>query len=99
MKKIKKQFSYHLMMLPGMIFLIIFSFVPMFGIIMAFQDYIPAKGILNSRWVGLENLKFLFVLPDSKQILINTVIIAFWKMVLSIIVPVAFALLLNEIRL
>ncbi|HEX3078144.1 MAG TPA: ABC transporter permease subunit [Lachnospiraceae bacterium] len=99
MKKIKKQFSYHLMMLPGMIFLIIFSFVPMFGIIMAFQDYIPAKGILHSRWVGLENLKFLFVLPDSKQILINTVIIAFWKMVLSIIVPVAFALLLNEIRL
>lgn len=90
---------YHLMLLPGMIFLLVFSFVPMLGIVMAFQDYVPAKGFFNSKWVGLENIKFMFELPDSRQILINTVVIAFWKMLLGIIVPVCFALLINEVRL
>lgn len=87
------------MLVPGMIIILIFTIIPAFGMIMAFQDYVPAKGILNSKWVGLENFKFLFVLPDSRQIFENTLIISFWKMVLNIIVPVGFALLLNELRL
>ncbi|PXV91213.1 putative aldouronate transport system permease protein [Lachnotalea glycerini] len=97
MRRWKKQIYYHALMLPGMIFLIIFSFVPMFGIIMAFQNYIPAKGILKSKWVNWDNFKFIFTIPDSKQIFLNTIIIAFGKMLLGIIVPVCFALLLNEI--
>lgn len=91
--------SYHLMLLPGMIILAIFTFVPMFGLAMAFQNFVPAKGISGSKWIGLDNFKFLFVLPDSKQILINTLIIALGKMILGIVIPVCFALLLNEIRL
>lgn len=51
MKKRKSQLGYHMMLAPGMMFLILFSFIPMFGIIMAFQDYIPTKGILGSPWV------------------------------------------------
>ncbi|MBB5195804.1 ABC transporter permease [Anaerocolumna cellulosilytica] len=98
MRKPKKQLYYHVMMLPGMIFLAIFSFVPMFGIIMAFQNYIPAKGILNSKWVNFDNFKFIFTIPDSKQIFFNTITIALGKMILGVIVPVCFALLLNEIR-
>jgi len=98
MRKPKKQLYYHAMMLPGMIFLAIFSFVPMFGIIMAFQNYIPAKGILNSKWVNFDNFKFIFTIPDSKQIFFNTITIALGKMILGVIVPVCFALLLNEIR-
>ncbi|WP_125705968.1 ABC transporter permease [Lacticaseibacillus daqingensis] len=92
------QLMYHLMMLPGMLFLLVFSFVPMAGIVMAFQNYIPAKGILGSDWVGLANFKYMFQIPDSMQILANTVIIAGWKIVFNTIVPVVFALLLNEIR-
>lgn len=92
------QLMYHLMMLPGMLFLLVFSFVPMAGIVMAFQNYIPAKGILGSEWVGLANFKYMFQIPDSMQILANTVIIAGWKIVFNTIVPVVFALLLNEIR-
>lgn len=85
-------------MLPGMIFLIIFSFVPMFGIVMAFQKYIPAKGILASKWVGFDNFKYIFTIPDSKMIFSNTLIIAISKIILGIIIPVCFALLLNEIH-
>lgn len=98
MRKSKKQLYYHAMLLPGMIFLLIFSFIPMFGIVMAFQNYIPAKGIMKSDWVGWENFKFMFTIPDSKQIFVNTIIIALGKMLLGIIIPVCFALLLNEIR-
>ncbi|HEX3018170.1 MAG TPA: ABC transporter permease subunit [Caproicibacter sp.] len=99
MKNLKNQLSYHLMMGPGMILLLIFSYIPMFGILISFQDFVPAKGIFGSRWVGLENLKFLFSLPDANQVFVNTIVIAFWKMLFSILIPVCFALLLNEIRI
>lgn len=98
MKNKKSQFGYHMMLAPGMIFLILFSFIPMFGIIMAFQDYIPSKGILGSPWVGLDNFKYMLEIPDSMKILKNTLIIAIGKIILSTIVPITFALLLNEIR-
>ena len=88
----------HLMILPGMIILAIFVFAPLVGSMMAFENYIPAKGLLGSKWVGLENFKFIFSLPDSRQVFLNTLIIAFAKLVLNIIVPVTFAVLLNEIR-
>lgn len=86
------------MMLPGMIFLIIFSFIPMFGIVMAFQNYIPAKGISGSHWVGLDNFKFMLQIPDSKQIFANTIVIAVWKIIAGTLVSIIFALLLNEVR-
>lgn len=98
MRRKNDQIAFHLMMAPGMIFLIIFSFIPMFGIIMAFQNYMPARGILRSPWVGLDNFKFMFQIPDSKQIFINTLVIAIGKIILGTIVSVGFALLLNEIR-
>lgn len=98
MSRPKKQWYYHLMMLPGMIFLIIFNFIPMFGIVMAFQDFSPAKGILESRWIGLDNFKFIFGLKESRQIFSNTIIISFGKILLGILIPVCFSLLLNEIK-
>ncbi|MHA6534246.1 ABC transporter permease [Paenibacillus sp. BAC0078] len=94
----KDQAAFHLMLAPSIVFLIIFSFIPMFGIVMAFQNYIPAKGISGSAWVGLDNFKFMFQIPDSKQILINTVVIALWKIIAGTFVSIVFALLLNEIR-
>ena len=90
---------FNLMLLPGMIMLALFVFLPLIGSVMAFQNYSPAKGILHSKWVGLNNFQFIFMLPDSKQVFINTIIIAFAKMICNIVVPVVFALMLNEIRL
>ncbi len=86
------------MLFPGMIFLILFHLIPMVGIIMAFQNFQPAKGIFGSEWIGLENFRRIFLLPDSRQIIGNTVIIAVSKLVLGTIAAVVFALLLNECR-
>ncbi|HEY5583273.1 MAG TPA: ABC transporter permease subunit [Ruminiclostridium sp.] len=91
------QKHYYLMLVPGMIWIIMFSIVPMFGIVMAFENFNPGLGMFHSQWVGLENFKYLFQLNDSKSVLINTLIIAVGKMVLNLLVPLVFALLLNEI--
>lgn len=90
--------SYQLMLLPGIIMLLIFIIVPLFGIVIAFQNYVPAKGILGSEWVGLEWFKYIFIMPDGLQVFWNTLVIAVGKIIMNIIVPVAFALLLNEAK-
>ena len=92
------QLYYHGMMLPGFIFLILFNFVPMFGVIMAFQDYRPAKGFFGSDFVGLKHFKYLFEMPDSFELFRNTLIIALGKIVLTTIMSIAFAILLNEVK-
>ncbi len=94
-----KLINYHLMLAPGTIALLIFSYLPMLGLIMAFQNYVPAKGFFRSKWVGLDNFKYIFSLPDSKLIFANTLIIAVLKIIVGLIVAIGFALLLNEIRL
>jgi putative aldouronate transport system permease protein len=99
MKNNKMALHFHLMLLPGMILLILFSIVPMFGVAIAFENYIPTRGILKSEWVGMENMIYMFQLPDSKQVFINTVVISIAKIIAGLIVPLAFALLLNEVRI
>ena len=90
--------QYHLMLLPGIVMLIIFSVVPMLGIVIAFQNYQPARGFLSSQFVGLKNFQLLFTYPDVQSIFINTIIIAVSKMILGIIIPVTFAVMLNELK-
>ncbi|MBD2871837.1 sugar ABC transporter permease [Paenibacillus sp. IB182493] len=87
------------MLIPGAVLLFIFSIVPMFGVAIAFQDYIPTKGIFASEWVGWENFGYMFSLPDSKQIFVNTISIALMKIAAGLVVPFVFALLLNEARI
>lgn len=98
MRKWGHQKHYYLMLLPGMVWLVMFSIVPMFGILMAFQNYNPGAGLLKSEWVGLENFKYMFQLNDSKTVIVNTLIIAVGKIVCNLIVPLVFAILLNELR-
>lgn len=94
----KNQWLFLAMIAPGMIFLLIFSYAPMFGLIMAFQDFVPARGFLGSDFVGLDNFIYIFNLPDIWQVTYNTVFIAVGKIVLNTIIPIIFAILLNEIR-
>lgn len=98
MKSRKQNLTLHAMMIPGMLFILIFNIVPMAGLVMAFQNFLPAKGFFRSRWVGLDNFKFMFQLPDSKQIFVNTLVIAISKMILNLLVPLVFALMLNAVR-
>ena len=93
----KERMTFHLMLLPGMIMLLIFVFVPLVGSLMAFQDYVPARGLFGSKWVGLENFEIIFSFPDSVQVFWNTLIIAFGKLVMNAIIPVVFSILLNEL--
>jgi putative aldouronate transport system permease protein len=86
------------MMLPGVLLVFLMSYVPMFGIVMAFQKFVPAKGILRSKFVGLDNFKYILAMPDTFQVLFNTVYISLMKIVLGIVIPVVVALLLNEVR-
>ncbi|HWO54017.1 MAG TPA: ABC transporter permease subunit [Paenibacillus cookii] len=86
------------MLMPGIILLLIFSIIPMFGLLMAFQDYKISKGIFGSPWVGLENFTYFFELSDSKVIIRNTLFLAISKIVANLIVPLVFAVLLNEVR-
>ncbi|GAA0137415.1 sugar ABC transporter permease [Paenibacillus sp. YSY-4.3] len=89
---------YYLMLLPGLIWLVFFNLLPMYGILMAFKDFNPGIGLLKSPWIGLENFNYMFELDDSKEIFANTITIAFAKMVGNLIVPLVFALMLNEVK-
>lgn len=97
MRKKSSELQYHLMLAPGMAFIIIFGIIPLFGMAIAFQDYIPVKGITGSKWVGLDNFIYMFQLDDSKRILFNTLFISILKMIMQVIVPVGAALLLHEL--
>lgn len=88
----------HLMLLPGVVILFVYHYVPMLGIALAFKQYIPAFGFQRSEWVGLQNFRYLAHLPDIWQVLWNTLWIAGMKIVIGQIVPIVVALLLNEVR-
>lgn len=99
MKKSIRELPLHLLVLPSLVLVIVFSYIPMSGIVIAFQKFSPTKGFFGSPWVGLDNFKYVFELPGTMQVIWNTVIIACMKIVAGLIVPVSIALLLNEIRI
>jgi putative aldouronate transport system permease protein len=94
----KSELPLHLMLLPGILVIIIFHYVPMGGIVIAFQRFIPAKGLFGPQeWIGFDNFQYIFSMPNTINVLRNTVTIAFWKIVLGLVVPITVALLLNEL--
>lgn len=98
-KRLNSQWIFLLMLLPGVILVFIYSYIPMAGIIIAFQKFIPAKGLFgNQTWVGLQNFIEVFSMPQSFRALKNTLVIASLKIVLGMLVPIVFSILLNEVR-
>jgi len=98
MQKLTKNLHLHLMLLPSVIAVFIFSYIPMAGIVIAFQKFVPAKGyILNQQFIGFENFRYILLMPNIYGVLRNTITIALGKIVLYIIVPIVVALLLNEV--
>ena len=88
---------YVMIMLP-LVPLALFHYYPMYGVVIAFQNFNPGLGFSGSPWVGLENFKFIFSNPDFKNVLANSFIIAVSKIVTLQIVAVSLALMLNEVR-
>jgi putative aldouronate transport system permease protein len=94
----KRTWPLHLMLLPAVVLQFIFGYLPLGGLVIAFKDYKPYDGIWGSKWVGLTHFRFMFEYPDSKQVILNTMLIAGLKIICNIAVPFVFALLLNEVR-
>lgn len=92
------QLPLHMMLIPGLAAIFIFSYYPMAGAAIAFQKYIPTKGLFHSKWIGLDNFRYVMELPDFYQVLWNTVYIAVMKIIAGLIIPIVVALLLNEVR-
>lgn len=89
--------QYYLMLVPGVILTFIFSYIPLYGVIIAFEDYNVGMGF-NSPWAGLKNFRYLFNQPTFTRTITNTLYISIWKLALGIVVPVTIAILLNEMR-
>jgi len=88
----------YLMALPGIVYFLVFKYLPMGGLIIAFQDYKPFLGILDSPWVGFEHFARLFTQDTFVMLLRNTLLLSFLLMLISFPVPIILALLLNELR-
>ncbi len=102
--KKKRRFSsyeipLHLMLIPGILVIFLFHYVPLGGLVIAFQRFVPAKGMFgNQRWVGFDNFEYVFSMPNTWNVIRNTVVIAFSKIVLGLVVPITVALMLNELQ-
>ncbi|MCM1543631.1 MAG: ABC transporter permease subunit [Blautia sp.] len=95
----KDSLFFHAMLFVPVVLLFIYHFLPIpAGILMAFENFQPAKGFFGSKGVGFENFRKLFLLPDTLPALRNILIIAIEKILCNIIIPVSFALLLNEVK-
>ena len=89
---------YWAMMLPGLLLVTVFDYVPMLGVLMAFQNYVPAKGIWGSAFVGLKHFRSMLSIPDCWESFRNTLVISLGKMLGIMFVAISFAILLNEIK-
>jgi len=95
---IKKHKYLYMMLIPGILYYIIFKYIAIGGLVIVFQDYNPFLGFSGSHWVGLDNFKKLFMDPDFYRLLKNTVILAVYNLVFYFPAPIIVALLLNEVR-
>lgn len=93
----KRALPYYLMILPGLLYFLIFRYGPMFGLFIAFKDYSPFQGVWGSKWVGLDHFVRLFKESDFLHLLINTLILNLLDVVIAFPFPILIAILLNEI--
>ena len=87
-----------LLVVPCVAYFLVFHYVPMVGLIVAFKDLVLSRGILQSPWVGLANFERLFASEDFPRALRNTLIISFLRLAFGFVAPIILALLLNEVR-
>lgn len=92
---------FHLMALPCLLYFLVFKYLPMYGVIIAFKDYEPTGGfwgILKSEWVGLQNFKMFFTSIYFGRLMKNTLIISFYRLLFGFPAPILLAILINEIK-
>jgi ABC-type polysaccharide transport system, permease component len=97
-KRMWLELPLHLMLIPGLALILIFSYGPMIGLVIAFQKFNYASGLFGSSWNGLDNFKYVYSLPDTMNVIRNTIVISVMKIIAGLIAPIVTALLLNELR-
>ena len=98
---LKRQWALHMILWAGLVYLLIFAYIPMVGIIIAFKEYKLSSGVMGfftSRWVGLKWFKEFFASPLSGMYIRNTIVLSALKLLVCFPVPILFALMLNEVR-
>lgn len=95
---IRKDWDLYVALIPGILFLLLFKYTPMYGIIIAFKDFNIFTGFADSPWVGMDNFKRLFTSPDFINVFKNTLIISLYKIVFLFPLPIIVAILMNELK-
>lgn len=91
----KGHYDLYLLLLPAVVFVAVFCYVPMYGVLMAFQDYSPSRGIWGSTFVGLKHFQKFFSTYMAKQTIMNTITLSLYSLIASFPFPVILALMLN----
>lgn len=96
--RLRKDKWMYLLLAPGLLYFIIFKYVPMWGVLLAFKNYQPFTGFWKSEWVGFEHFRIFFDNPEFWMLLRNTLVLSFYNLLFFFPAPIILALLLNEIR-
>ncbi|WP_217595209.1 sugar ABC transporter permease [Cohnella sp. GbtcB17] len=96
--RIRADWDLYLLLVPGIAVLLLFKYVPMYGILIAFQDFRIFDGMSGSEWVGLDNFRRLFTSDDFLHVFVNTIAISLLKLVFLFPLPIVAAILLNELK-
>ncbi|WP_279390814.1 sugar ABC transporter permease [Alkalihalobacillus sp. LMS39] len=98
MRRIKKNKWIYLMIAPGILYFFVYKYIPMYGLIIAFQEYKPYLGVTGSEWVGFKHFERLFTSPDFWMIFRNTLVLFALQILVFFPIPIIIALMLNEVR-
>jgi len=98
LRRFVRQWDLQLMVIPAIGMVVLFSYVPMWGLIIAFQDYTLGKGVAGSPWVGTKHFEMFFNAPEFWQLMRNTLCISLLKLLFGFPAPIVLAVMLNEIR-
>lgn len=97
--RLQQESTFHLMLLPSVIMVFIFSYIPLYGLTIAFKKFNPAKGLFGDNpWCGLDNFRYILSLPDIDRVFLNTVEIAVMKIFFGTLMAIVVALMLNECK-
>lgn len=97
-KDIKRHYWLYIMVIPGVVYFLLFKYLPMLGITIAFKDYHPMLGFFDSPWVGLKHFERLFNNNDFIVLFRNTLLISLYKLIFTFPIPIIISLMLNEVR-
>jgi len=99
MSRLKRDRWLYILLMPGLLYFLIFKYVPMWGVMLAFKNYQPYSGFFKSAWVGFDHFQLFFSNPEFFMLLRNTLLLSFYNLVFFFPAPIILALLLNEVRI